>query len=216
MADKAKARYLISSETAQEKAELLQKLAGGKNALRINQALETVALGCGFDEWRELVAITAKLEAGEAYSLGVSALMLADDQHVDAETLLARRALQLEAVRGVITCSYARARELAMQWALSGTSHGPETSTTGAIRADYREGDDKTATQADYREGDDKTGRSVVGDDSEPTLEDVLNDALFAATQESGPDEPPYAPPSTPPAPVAVSYKKRRLPADER
>ena len=216
MADKATARYLISSQAAQEKAELLQELAGGKNALRFNHALEAVALGCGFHGWRELVATTARLEAGEANSLGISALMLADDQHVDAGTLSARWALQLEAVRAVITCSYARARQLVAQWALSGTPHGRGTSAAEAIGAIYQEGDDQSAIQADYREGDDKTGRSVVGGDSESALEDVLNDALFAATQEPCPDEPSYAPSSRPSATVAVSYKKRRLPADKR
>ena len=206
MTDKAKARYLISSERAQEKAELLQELAGGKNALRLNQALEAVALGCGFDRWRELVATTAKLQAGEANSLDISALMLADDQHVDAETLSARRALQLEAVRGVITCSYARAQELAAQWGLSGTSHGLEATPAGAVEGASREGDDKTLAHADYRDGD---------DNPEQGLEETLNDAFFAATQESNPDESPYTQPSTPPATVAVTYKKRRLPADE-
>jgi hypothetical protein len=203
MADKSKARYLISSETAQRKAELLQELAGGRNALRINQALEAVALGCGFDEWRELVATTAKLEAGEANTLGISALMLADDQHVDAQTLSARRALQLEAVRGVITCSHARAKELVAQWALSGMPQDPDAPAAGA-------------TQADYQEADDKTFPLAVGDESEQALEESLNDALFAAAQESGPDESPDVSPPLPIAPVAVSYKKRRLPADER
>ncbi|SAL44953.1 hypothetical protein AWB74_01911 [Caballeronia arvi] len=194
MEDKSKARYLISSETAEEKAGLLRELAGGKNALRLNQALEAVAFGCGFNEWRELVVINAKLEAGEANSLGISALMLADDQHVDADTLSARHALQLEAIRGVITCSSARAQELMMQWALSRSTHNSETLTA----------------EADHREGDDTAGRSVPGGDSEPALEEALDDALFAAAQESRPDEAPYAQPSTPAAPVAVTYKKRR------
>ncbi|SAK81634.1 hypothetical protein AWB80_05229 [Caballeronia pedi] len=186
MADKASARFLISSEAAEEKAELLQQLAGGKNALRLNQALEAVASGCGFDRWRDLVATNARLAAGEANSLGISALMLADDHHVDAETLAARRALQVETVRGVITCSYARAQELVALWALSGSPH------------------------------DDNTRSSVVDTESEQALEETLNDALFAATQEFGPDESPYVPPSVPSAPVAVSYKKRRSPADEK
>lgn len=215
MTDKAKARYLISSERAQEKAELLQELAGGKNALRLNQALEAVASGCGFDRWRELVATTAKLQAGEANSLGISALMLADDEHVDTETLSARRALQLEAVRGVITCSYARAQELAAQWGLSGTSRDLEATPAGAVEGFYREGDDKTLARPDYRDGDDNTGGSGGERDPEQGLEETLNDAFFAATQESSPDESPYAPPSTPPAPVAVTYKKRRLRAGE-
>ncbi|AQH01425.1 hypothetical protein A9R05_21590 [Burkholderia sp. KK1] len=201
MEDTSKARYLISPETAQEKAELLQELAGGKSALRISQAFEAVALACGFDRWRELVAINARLAAGEAYSLGISALMLADDQHVDAETLSARSALQLEAIRGVITCSYARAQELVRQWALSGNSHDLETSPEESVEAAYRQGDDKAL-------------HSSVDGDSEQTLEEALDDALFAATQESGPDEPPYASSTTAPLPVAVSYKKRRLAAD--
>ncbi|BBQ00400.1 hypothetical protein BSFA1_55280 [Burkholderia sp. SFA1] len=201
MADKSKARYLISSETAQAKAELLQELAGGRNALSSNQALEAVARGCGFERLRELVATTAKLAAGEANSLNISASMLADDEHVDAETLLARRALQLETVRGVITCSYARAQELMMQWALSGKAHGFEPAPAEAVEAGYPE---------------EKSERSIVDSGAELALEEVLNDALFAAMQEFGPDEPPHTPPATPSAPVAVSYKKRRLPVDER
>jgi|GEM_PF-4764522 len=203
MAIEVSARYLISSDAAQEKAELLQELAGGKNALRLNQALEAVASGCGFERWRELVATNARLAAGEANSLGISALMLADDHHVDAETLAARRALQVETVRGVITCSYARAQELVAQWALSGSPHGLQTSAAGPA-------------QANSQEGDDETRNSVVGEESQQALEETLNDALFAATQEFGPDESPYAPPSTPSAPVAVSYKKRRSRADDR
>jgi len=35
MADKGKARYLISPEAAEEKAELLQELAGGKKAFAL-------------------------------------------------------------------------------------------------------------------------------------------------------------------------------------
>jgi hypothetical protein len=202
MADKENARYLIPFDAAQEKAQLLQELAGGKNALRLNQALEAVALGCGFERWRELAATSARLEAGEANSLRISAHMLADDHHVDAETLAARRALQVEAVRGVITCSYARAQELVAQWALSGTPHGLQTTPARAVDA--------------FREGDDKTSSSVAGGDSEQIFEELLNDALFAATQEPGPDESPYAPPSTRFAPVEVRYKKRRLPADGR
>ncbi|SAK57437.1 hypothetical protein AWB75_02220 [Caballeronia catudaia] len=194
MEDKSKARYLISSRTAEEKAGFLQELAGGKNALRLNQALEAVAFGCGFNEWRELVAINAKLEAGEANSLGISALMLANDQHVDADTLSARHALQMEAVRGVITCSHARAHELMMQWALSRSTHGSET----------------FAAETHSGEGNDEAGRSLPGGDSEPALEAALDDALFAAAQESRPDEAPYAQPSIPAAPVAVTYKKRR------
>lgn len=214
MADKQTARYLISPEAAQEKAELLQELAGGKNALRSNQALEAVALGCGFDRWRELVATTARLAAGEANSLGIAAFMLGDDQHVDEETLAARRALQLETIRGVITCSYARAQELVAQWALSGSAHGVQTTPAGAVDAASREGDNETAIQRDHREGDDNAGRSIVSGESEQTLEESLADAFFASTQEPGPDEYPYSP-STPPAPVAVTYKKRRLPVDE-
>jgi hypothetical protein len=208
MADKENARYLIPFDAAQEKAQLLQELAGGKNALRLNQALEAVALGCGFERWRELAATSAN-------SLRISAHMLADDHHVDAETLAARRALQVEAVRGVITCSYARAQELVAQWALSGTPHGLQTTPARAVDA-FREGDNKLAIPADYREGDDKTSSSVAGGDSEQIFEELLNDALFAATQEPGPDESPYAPPSTRFAPVEVRYKKRRLPADGR
>ncbi|WP_053570195.1 hypothetical protein [Caballeronia cordobensis] len=192
MADKSKARYLISSETAQEKAKVLQELAGGRNALSSNQALEAVARGCGFERLRELVATTAKLAAGEANSLDIS---------VDAETLLARRALQLETVRGVITCSYARAQELMMLWALSGKAHGFEPAPAEAVGADYPE---------------EKSEGSIVDSGAELALEEVLNDALFAAMQEFGPDEPPHTPPATPSAPVAVSYKKRRLPVDER
>jgi hypothetical protein len=195
MDDKEKARYLISPEAAQEKAELLQELAGGKNALRSNQALEAVALGCGFDRWRELAATTARLAAGEANSLGIAAFMLGDDQHVDEVTLAARRALQLETIRGVITCSYARAQELVALWALSGTPQARETTSQGSER-------------------DDKTGRLVDDDNSEQTLRKALDDALLAATQEGGPDELPYASSSTPPLPVAVTYKKRRVPAD--
>lgn len=214
MADKQKARYLISPEAAQEKAELLRKLAGGKNALRLNQALEAVALGCGFDRWRELVATTAKLAAGEANSLSIAAFMLGDDQHVDEETLTARRALQLETIRGVITCSYARAQELVFQWALSGAPHGVQTTPAGTIEAVSREGDNEAAIQLDHGAGDDNAGRSIVSGDFGHTLEESLNDAFFASTQEPHPNETPY-PPSTPPAPVAVTYKKRRLPADE-
>ncbi|AQH02788.1 hypothetical protein A9R05_28215 [Burkholderia sp. KK1] len=199
MADKSKARYLISSEAAQAKAELLQELAGGRNALSSNQALEAVARGCGFERLRELVATTAKLAAGEANSLNISASMLADDEHVDAETLLARRALQLETIRGVITCSYARAQELMMLWALSGKAHGFEPAP--AVEAGYAE---------------EKSEGSIVDSGAELALEEVLDDALFAAMQEFGPDEPPHTPPATPSAPVAVSYKKRRLPVDER
>ncbi|KXU94624.1 hypothetical protein CR51_26625 [Caballeronia megalochromosomata] len=206
MANEANARYLISSDAAQEKAELLQELAGGKNALRLNQALEAVASGCGFDRWRELVATNARLQAGEANSLGISALMLADDQHVDAETLSARRALQAETIRGVITCSYARAQELAAQWALSGTLNDLQAIPTQAIDAAPQEGDKNPAIQTDDWDG---------GDSAQP-FEESLNDALFAATQESGPAESPYAPTSTPAAPVAVSYKKRRSPSGER
>ncbi|MDR5758976.1 hypothetical protein [Caballeronia sp. LZ035] len=195
MEDTSKARYLISPEIAQEKAELLQTLAGGKNALRMNQALEAVAQACGFDRWRELVATNARLAAGEAYSLGISALMLADDQHIDAEALSARRALQMEAVRGVITCSHARAQELVLQWALSGSSPGLEKSAEEAVEA---------------RQTGDDAFRSNVDDDSQQVLEEALDDALFAAAQESGPDELPYASTTTSPSSVPVSYKKRR------
>ncbi|SAK97487.1 hypothetical protein AWB79_07477 [Caballeronia hypogeia] len=200
--------------TAQEKAELLQELAGGKNALRLNQALEAVALGCGFDRWRELVATNAKLAAGEANSLGIAAVMLGDDQHVDEETLTARRALQLETIRGVITCSHARAQELVAQWALSGSPHAVQTTPAGILNAISRESDNEAAIQRDHRKGDDNAGHSIVSGDFGHTLEESLNDAFFASTQEPRPDESPY-PPSTPPAPVAVTYKKRRLPAGE-
>jgi hypothetical protein len=202
MVDKSKARYLIPSEAAEVKAELLQELAGGKNALSLNQALEAVARGCGFERLRELVATTAKLAAGEANSLDISALMLANDEHVDAETLLARHTLQLETVRGVITCSYARAQELMLEWALSGTSQSLPTNSAGAV-------------EAAYLKNADNGGRSIVDGDPQHALEEALDDAFFAATQESVPDEPSYAPPITPPAPVAVSYKKRRSPADK-
>jgi len=191
------ARYLISPEAAQEKAERLQELVGGKNALRLHQALEAVAFGCGFDRWRELVATNARLAAGEANSLGISAAMLADDQHVDEATLEARRTLQLDAVRGVITCLHARAQELARQWSLSGPPQALETTSQDG-------------------EPDDKTGRLVVDGNSQHALQEALDDAFLLATPESCPDELPYASTSTPPSRVAVTYKKRRLPADER
>ncbi|SAK95429.1 hypothetical protein AWB79_07221 [Caballeronia hypogeia] len=217
MEDKEKARYLISPEAAQEKAELLQELAGGKNALRLNQALEAVALGCGFDRWRDLVATTARLAAGEANSLGIAAFMLGDDQHVDEENLVARHALQLETIRGVIACSYPRAQELVVQWALSGSPHGVQTPPATAVNVASLEGDNEATIQENHREGDDKAARSIVSGDSEHPLEESLNDAFFASTQEPGPHEFPCPPSATPapPAPVAVTYKKRRLPADE-
>ncbi|WP_152979163.1 hypothetical protein [Caballeronia cordobensis] len=89
-----------------------------------------------------------------------------------------------------------------MQWALSGSkAHGVEPAPAEAVEA----GDSEENSES-----------STVDGDAELALEEVLNDALFAAIQEFGPDEPPHTPPATPSAPVAVSYKKRRLPVDER
>ena len=194
MANNEEARYLISASNAKEKAALFQELAGGKSVLRYNDALNAVAVGCGFEEWRELVVILAKLEAGEAYSLNVSPRMLADDLHVDEETLRARRANQVDAVRQFMTCSLARAEELVSRWALTGAASEPERAAVG---------EPPSATSARMTGVPTHPKAKQSAESSADSGVDSSNDgASEQGTSESS---------ISPSAPVNVSYKRRRV-----
>jgi hypothetical protein len=195
------AQYVISSEGAQQKAQLLMELAGGKSALKYSHALEAVALGCGFPGWRELRAVIVRVEAGQASELGITPLMLADDLHVDDATLVTRLRNQLRAVRQYITCTPSKAQSLVKLWSLSDYSqaHG-EVDLHATRDRPFPEGleaeppaDESAHVQASSSE-----------DIPPPDTSERIGESRSAGSGESPAS-------SAPPAPtVAVSYRKRR------
>jgi hypothetical protein len=112
-------RYAITAEWAKRKAKLLVELAGGKTALQHMHALDAVATGCGFRDWRELGAFIARVEAEGAEAAGVTPQMLADNVQVDEPTLIARMRNQEAAVRKYIKCSPGQIATIVRKWGLS-------------------------------------------------------------------------------------------------
>jgi hypothetical protein len=126
----AKGQYAITAEWAKRKAKLLVELAGGKTALQHMHALDAVAMGCGFRDWRELGGFIARVEAEGTEAAGVTQTMLADNLHVDEPTLAARMRNQEAAVRKYVKCSPGQVATIVRKWSLTdyAQKHGARTS----------------------------------------------------------------------------------------
>jgi hypothetical protein len=112
-------RYAITAEWAKRKARLLVELAGGKTALQHMHALDAVAMGCGFRDWRELGGFIARVEAEGPETAGVTHSMLADNLHVDEPVLAARMHNQETAVWKYIKCPPGRVATIVRKWSLT-------------------------------------------------------------------------------------------------
>lgn len=204
------AQYVISSEWAKQKAQLLIELAGGKGALKYNHALDAVAIGCGFPDWPTLQTIIVRLEAGAAHELDITPMMLADDLHVDDVTHVARLRNQLKAVKKYIACTPSRARTLVKLWALSDYSqpHGEVDLDAPRARAFPANLESDLSGLAGGIESS-SGGPTIPGATTEGTgvsgaSADTLSNAAFGSEGEA-------SAPSAPPTPAAaVTYRKRR------
>jgi hypothetical protein len=202
------AQYVISSEWAKQKAQLLIELAGGNGALKYSHALDAVAIGCGFPDWQILQNIIVRLEAGAAHELDITPMMLADDLHVDDATHVARLRNQLKAIKKYIACTPSKASTLVKLWALSDYSqpHGEvdlDAPRARAFPANLESDVSGPASDIEYSFGaptmpgatSEGTGVSGASADTLPT----------AASRPEG--EAPAAPSALA---VAVTYRKRR------
>jgi hypothetical protein len=122
-------RYAITAEWAKRKAKLLVELAGGKAVLQHMHALDAVAIGCGFPDWRALNAFITRVEAGGPDDVDVTPPMLADNLHVDEPTLVARMHNQETAVGKYVKCSPGQVATIVRKWSLTDYTqkHGVST-----------------------------------------------------------------------------------------